>query len=200
MKLDSNKKNIIGFIGDSVPIIIDNVKNYEAFQMSRCSYFSIKSDTPAPGWMLNIENFRIPFLMMGLSGVIMSPSTKSPTFDSPQSFSDLFESIESHESLYIDTDDIWLPNIFFSRGNNKRGNVFRIPVALFQLAMNFRIDIISEKIFIELSSEHLDSIEFSPSETKSLSTWMKQEIDQAREEYKQNPQKRLERDLPNNTG
>jgi hypothetical protein len=122
-------------IKDTVPVLIDSVKDLEGFKMARCMYFSIECDTPSTGWQLELESGDLPFLMLGLSGIITRP-VKGHNFKSVEDIETLFESIEMHENLFIDINDIWLPLIVL-QDNVKRSSVYRIPFELFNIAYDY---------------------------------------------------------------
>ncbi|MHC4359021.1 MAG: hypothetical protein ACYSTQ_09520 [Planctomycetota bacterium] len=65
----------------TIPIIIDDIKRYDKFRMSRCTFFSIAYDLPSPDWVLELEDSSIPFFLLGLSGIIWKPMGKRKIFD-----------------------------------------------------------------------------------------------------------------------
>lgn len=177
----------------TIPVIIDDVKKLENFNMSRCTYFSIQCDTPSPGWALTIQNIHISFLMMGISGIIYSPDDGSDKFDHPDKFEKVFSIIESHESLYVDINDIWIPNLFFTIGKQKRGSVYRIPLDVFLVALAFRENTSSLKGLVKACDKHPKGAIFQDDETSAFSIWSKKQIDKAKKFYRSNPQKKLHR-------
>lgn len=82
---------------NSVPIIIDDIKEYEEFKMSRCSYFSIECDDLAEGWGLGLSNLNIPFMMIGLQGIITTQINTSGLFDNASDIENLFNLIEDND-------------------------------------------------------------------------------------------------------
>lgn len=177
----------------TIPVIIDDVKKLKKFGMSRCTYFSIQCDTPSPDWTVSIQNIQISFFMMGISGIIYSPADSSDRFDHPDKFEKIFEIIESHENLYIDINDIWIPNRFFIIGKQKRGSVYRLPQDVFSVALAFRENTASLKDLDKACGKHPKGAIFQDDETRSFSIWSQIQIDDAKSFYKNNPQKKLHR-------
>jgi len=166
----------------SVPLLIDDTKKYDTFQMARCTYFSIECDVPSPGWQLGIGSEPIPFLMFGLSGIVFKPFGKDPIFPSPDSIDSLFNTIEENPSLFIDTNDIWLPNEIFPL-SPKRGEVYRVDYDLFKAAYLFREDKISENKFLKICRELKGRVHYSPEESESFIGWAKRQIAEAKDRY-----------------
>ncbi len=167
----------------TIPIIIDDIKRYDKFHMSRCTFFSIAYDLPSPDWVLELEDSSIPFFLLGLSGIIWKPMGKKKVFDSCDSISQLFDKIEEHPELYVDTNDIWLPNRSFKDLPHKRGFVYRVKVKLFTEALRYREDQISQKQFLASCSGLKGSVSFSKKETDSFRKWTTEQVEEARELY-----------------
>lgn len=105
----------------SIPIMVDDVKNYINFNMTRCSYFSIECDLPSSGWILELKKRDIPFYLISLSGVIEGPVGDNYIFNSSELIEELFDIVEEIPELFIDVNDIWLPNLLFKYSLLKRG-------------------------------------------------------------------------------
>ncbi len=55
-----------------VPVLIETpARSY--FPMVRCHYLSIEYDTPRAGWGISLGGSMMPFLMLGLAGIIQQP-------------------------------------------------------------------------------------------------------------------------------
>ena len=178
----------------TVPIAIDSVKHIETYNMTRCTYFSIENSAPAPGWTLSLQDINIAFIMMDLSGVITSPPGAS-RFDNPDHLDRLFEVVEQKEELYVDTNDIWIPNALFNRSGGKiqRGDVYRIGFDLFRVAFMLKEEARSDEEFLR-RMRHLNTpevLEFSIDETAALRDWNERQIDINKAYYHDNPQKKL---------
>lgn len=168
-----------------IPVIIDDVKNYRNFSMTRCTYFTIECDVPSPNWILGLENKSIPFVLIGLSGVVFKPIGDSALFPSAESIEELFNTIETSPSLYIDTNDLWLPNVLFQTPQ-RRGQVYRVGNRLFNEAYLFREEKISEDYFLRRCSHLKPEIRHSEKETLSFENWGKSEIEKAKGLYPKN--------------
>lgn len=176
-----------------IPIVIDDIKNYKTFNWIRATYFSIECDTPSPGWQLGIGNATIPFLMIGLSGIIYQPHDGSDKFDSPQKIENLFNAIEDFGRVFIDINDIYLPNSYIRVDGPMRGAVFRIPFNAFDSALKYKNGFLGKDQF-EKQCKNFQSPSFEGKETDSIKKWGRVQIKEARAIYHHNPnQMRLKR-------
>ena len=167
----------------SVPVFIDDRKAAAVLALTRCTYFSIESDGPSDAWRLELKKQRIPFLLLGLSGVITAPSRRRPFFDSPASIDGLFETIESTPGLFVDINDIWLPNALFGNRPAARGDVYRIDAHLFLKAQNFRVGRLTPPSFGAIGEGRTESLRFSEVETRVFKEWSSSHIKAARAKY-----------------
>ncbi|MBW8041340.1 MAG: hypothetical protein FVQ85_15250 [Planctomycetes bacterium] len=181
-------------ISERVPIVIDDVKRLKTFSMSRCIYFSIECDSPSPGWTLRIRNRKIPFLLVALSGIILEP-IDGGLFRTPDKLEQLFENIEkdSDEGIYVDTNDLWIPNFIFDRKNLKPGSVYRVAFKLFKAAYDFRNQILSQQEYVGQCKKYGWKARYSASETKALGLWQKKHIDETKERHEKHPELTLRR-------
>ena len=174
----------------SIPIIIDDVKRYGNFRMTRCTYFTIECDTLSPEWILELGELGIPFYPLGLSGIIWKPIGDKDIFDSIDLIDELFDAIEKNPSLYVDTNEIWLPNFLFRHPSNttchKRGSVYRVENDLFRTAYFFTSDRIPERDFLKTCEKNIERIRYSEEETKSFSEWEQTQISRAKQTYPKN--------------
>jgi len=169
----------------TIPVIIDDVKDQAGFQMSRCTYFSIASNVPSPDITLD-RRINLPSIMVGFISVICRPSNRSMLFDKPDKISGLLERVEKNQGLYVDINDLWLPNFIFDEENRKRSSVYRIDTELFRLAFNYQNEIISDEDFIKFCRDMKLTADFSPKETIAFSKWGREQIEHARKYYKEN--------------
>lgn len=174
----------------SIPIMIDDVKKSNSFQMSRCTYFSIASNLPSTE-ITQDPVLKIPSFMIGFTSLICYPMGHSKLFDKSEEISNLFEAVEKVEGLYVDINDIWLPNFVLDEKNRKRGRVFRILPELFKLAYDYQNGVISDDEFIKTCAEKNFHTEYSPEETEAFRQWGLEQIEHARKYYKDNPSKWL---------
>jgi hypothetical protein len=174
-----------------VPVVVDDVKCYGKFKITRCTYFTIECDAPSSNWVLELEKKSIPFLLIGLSGLIVRPIGGGRLFESSDSLDELFNTIESHPSLYVDINDLWLPNKLF-QGVPHRGDVYRVGIELFHVAYLYREERISEDQFSRQCSERKGNIRFSKKETRSVENWSRFQIQKAKDSFPKNKGLRLE--------
>lgn len=178
----------------SIPVVIDSVKQLSTFQMTRCSYFSIECDIPSTGWNLDLGRPpKIPFLMLGLSGIIYQPMGGGKYFDSPEQLEELFMIFDDSDDLYIDVNDIWLPNAFFeNKINHERGNVFRVGLSLFKIAYRFQKDGFDQGL-IEHFMEFRQELRYCKVETDILREWNKDRVEESIGDYREHPELQLPR-------
>ncbi len=179
----------------TVPITVDSVKETDSYRMTRCTYFSIECSEPAPGWSLRTSDIDVQFFMIGLSGVITAPPGGDQFFDTPDQLDHLFNVIEQNKALYVETNDIWLPNDLFLKSGMKphRGQVYRIGGTLFRAAYLLKEDIRSDDEFmLRIKDMNIpEFVKYSENETEALMVWNKKLIDINREYYHANPEKKL---------
>jgi len=171
----------------SIPVMVDDVKEFKNFRMTRCTYFSIECDTPSAEWMMELKDREVPFYLFGLSGIIREPIGTKTAFDSPQAIDELFETIEKTPELFVDINDIWLPNFLFENTPTERGTVYRIKERLFLEADRFRDDRISVDRFLKICEELRDHISYSDTETESFKEWASSQIEMAKKVFPKNP-------------
>ena len=160
----------------TIPIVVDSVKNLNAYEMTRCTYFSIESIESSPGWILHSDDIDINFFMTGLSGVITSPQDDGLLFDTQDKLDHLFNAIDEHNNLYVDVNDVWLPNELFKEKKHtdpERGDVFRIGHELFKLAYTLKEEANTDEYFLHRINqlEIPKTLIFSEQETSELSKW-----------------------------
>lgn len=141
-----------------IPVMVDDVKNIEKMKFTRCTYFSIQCDTPSFNWFLETNIGTLPFLLLGLSGIIYCPLGEAYKFTLPNQIEELFDLADKQEGLYIDINDIWLPNMAFPNEIAKRGAAYRVYIEIFKNALKFREHQISFKTLEEICSEYPEGI------------------------------------------
>jgi len=174
---------------NTVPVMVDALR---AGRLVRLNYFCIECDTPRPGWALNLADASFPFLLLGLSGVILCPFD-SLTFDTPNQIDGLFERLEGELGFSVAIGDLWLPETMF-REELTGGLVFRIDLKLFQQAYAlretyFKTGGVEGKSSWSAVVEQLGDFripEFSPVETAAFSEWSQRQIANAKEHYPKN--------------
>ena len=176
----------------SVPLVIDDVKRMRDFEMSRCIYFSIECDVPWAGWTMDISKNRIPFLMVGLSGIIYVPAA-GREFDEPEEFESLFNLIEKQKDIYVETNDLWIPNFAFSKSPVQRGEIYRIGEKFFHDAYKYRENIISADKFIGRCTKSEWQALYSAKETKAWSKWNHNKIQEAKQYHERHSKENLKK-------
>jgi hypothetical protein len=156
-----------------LPIIIDDQKNFDDFNMTRCSYYTIECEDPVGNWEMKLRERNIPCHLLGISGVIFKPIGEKRYFESPEDIDELFDSIE-RDPYYIDSDYIWLPNLLLKEA--KRGQVYRITNDLLNKAIQFKDKRITINEFKSYCKEYMESISPSEKETETFNKWEEYQI------------------------
>jgi hypothetical protein len=185
--LDESEKT--RWLPTTAPIIVDTVRTGG---LVRLNYLCIECDTPKTGWGLNIARQSFPFLLLGLSGVVLHP-LDSLIFDTPNRIESLFETLEEKLGFDIAIGDLWLPESMLGE-TLAAGSVFRIDLTLFQRAYTLRETSWKTRSHEEQSSwraafDQLGNLpvpEFSRLETEAFSQWSEQQIADASERNQKN--------------
>lgn len=189
----------------SVPVIADSLPRSSLDALARCSYFTITVDEPNLG-ILTVNNLQVPFLMLGLSGILIRPSDpQSSTFDSPDLLDDLIKLVESVEGISVETEYLWLPTALLDRACfaaaasespsktvAKRGDVFRVAQKLFANALAAMRQVSEFRRIRDLAHDtsgdnHPDqSIKYSPAETTAFQAWSQMHVISSQNFQRQN--------------
>lgn len=185
-----------------IPVLVDDVKHLEDFNMTRLTFFTIDATTAVDDWVALLRERGIPFLLLGLSPVIHRPIVAPTRFTSPGQIDELFKVIEDIEGLVVETAHIWLPNFLFEEDGGRwdlspsgegsgamRGAVWRVSLGLFGKALLFQREVISGASFArqcrELMKSSVAPVEHSPEETAVFRVWSTAQIDAARSNFAQ---------------
>jgi hypothetical protein len=182
-----------------IPVLIDDVKSLDGFNMTRCTFFTIDAEAAVDDWVALLRGRGIPFLLMGLSALIHRPEVDVRRFSESDQIDSLFNRIEQSGGLVVESGHIWLPNEMFGmygketkhRSPNdpavQRGAVWRISVGLFQMALQFEREVFSSEQYTEdclaaLKAE-LPALEYSADESDVFRSWSAAQIEAARIQY-----------------
>ena len=143
--------------------------------------------------MLNIGGEGLPFLMLGLIGIVTRPFG-AERFNSIDLIEDLFKRIEDDANLLIEIDDIWLPIFLFDNIDIKplTGHVYRIKSSMFNLALSFREGRLDFESFISQCRQLERPLFLSETETLSFSQWRELQVQNAIKQYPKNSELKLE--------
>lgn len=167
---------------EDVPVFIDSVKTLRGFEMTRCNYLSIECDEPQPGWELDISGTRLPFLLLGLSGIVVRPP-RGERFHTPEDIEHLFRLIEDEGGLLVDIEDVWIPNFLLGDEDPAPGSVYRMNARAFTAATQFREGRMDLEEFLGLCRELPDPLAWSGEETEAFLAWREEHMSHAVEEY-----------------
>lgn len=154
----------------SIPVMVDDRKDIGRFKMTRVAYFYIESIEPSPDIPIDHQNLGIPVLLLQFSGLLYKPIGKKEYFEKSEQIEELFLTVERYESLYVDSDNVWIPNNLFDK-RPERGDIYRVPFGLFiKLYLLCRDDATLDIGISRLKYKH-KLIKFSKSETIAFAKW-----------------------------
>ena len=120
---------------DNVPVIIDAARGKGKGALIRCVYLTIEGIGPSPDWSLHMSNTKIPYIMLGFTGIIHRP-IKGKIFNSPKRIADLVDAIEEQGEFFVDTNGVWLPRRSFKK-MPRAGDVWRVPFVTFKFGFMY---------------------------------------------------------------
>ena len=181
---------MIDFRVDDIPVSVETLSR-PYFPMVRCNYLYIECDEPRPGWTIGIGAGRLPFLMLGLVGIIQTPFD-APRFSEYRHVDELFERIEGSGFL-VHFADIWLPHFVFGPREPHVGDVYRIDVRVFKMAQSFRDGGVTQEHFLDGLRDLTDrvGVTFSEEETRSFLAWSVENLLAARNQPDKSPELKL---------
>jgi hypothetical protein len=171
-----------------VPILVET-PGRPYFPMVRCHYISIEYDTPLAQWSIEMGGgSTLPFLMLGLSGIVLQPFG-APRFASYGLIESFFQNIEDSVGLSINFEDIWLPTFLFTR-TLRVGDVYRVGSSLFLLGWTYRDARLPQQEFEADCKRLSEEIAYSDEETRSFNAWCVEQIAMA--EHREPKDRRLQ--------
>ncbi|MEA3211689.1 MAG: hypothetical protein QOE70_4746 [Chthoniobacter sp.] len=176
----------------TVPLIVDSITSSEEFDMARLIFFYIDAEESLDQWWLGLDGESIPFLMLGLAGIIVVPDG-GDEFTNPQQIRDFFDRIETlpNREMRVETGDVWVPRSLLTARYETaaRGDVFRVSFRLFGDSYSFRAGRIDREKFEHVMRDRAIEATFSEVETKAFREWSASEIGRSRE--RMNPELKL---------
>lgn len=163
----------------TIPVIVDAIKGEGQEALVRCTYFSVECTRPSPGWVLDLnETVKVPFIMLGLQGLIHKPLGRAKLFSSPELINELFNLIDDTEAFFVDTNEVWFKVSDMPKAS--RGMVFRVSFELFTYGLRLASLSENEPIKTEVTGQ----ASLSRAEHKAFSAWASLQVDDARENFK----------------
>ena len=175
-----------------IPVIVDAIKTHESFPMVRCNYLSVECDFPNPRWTIGIGGEDLPFMMLGLVGIITRP-IGAETFYNINLIENLYNKIEDEAGLFIEVDDIWLPMLLLhsAKIEPELGDVYRIDSDVFTEAFAFREGRIDQETFLSQIKQIERPLVLSAEETVVFKQWRGLQIQKAKAQYPKNDNAKL---------
>lgn len=182
----------------TIPVLLDVVKQLDEFDMTRFTFFIINSTASVEDWITQLGAKAVPFLLFGVSAVVYRPNRRAKRFLSSETIDHMFHQIEEVDGLFVDSEHIWLPNFLLKLTNYdlssideqqylQRGAVWRVRLQLFQVALLFQRELIDSEEFSKrcrnLEQRMQTMIDYSPVETEAFRAWSTQQISDAIENY-----------------
>lgn len=184
-----------------IPLLVDDLKRLDdgAFEMTRCTFFTVEVAGAVHDWVADLTRREIPFLLFGPAIVLHRPDTRRTRFTDPDSVTVLLDAVESAEGLLVETGHVWLPNFLLQSCLGEdcvrdpaacRGEVIRVRVPLFQVALRFLQGAIGTERFASGCRDLLEGarpdeplLEQSEEESAVFREWTRLQIDEARDNY-----------------
>jgi len=154
----------------SIPVMVDDRKELGEFEMTRAAYYYVEAVEPLPDIPIDHSNLGISVLALEFSGVIHRPTGTEAYFERADQIEALFRRVERHPALYVDSDNIWIPNKLFDK-RPERGDIFRVPFGLFRRLYALCRDDATLDAGISRFSDAPERILFSETETKAFAQW-----------------------------
>ncbi|UCF79560.1 MAG: hypothetical protein JSW03_04770 [Candidatus Eiseniibacteriota bacterium] len=175
----------------TIPVMVDDRKDVGDFKMTRVTYFYVESTEPSPDIPIDDRTLGIPMLPLEFSGVLHRPSNKKELFETPDQIEGLFRTVEAHESLYVDSDNIWIPNELFDK-TPERGDIYRVPFDLFAMLYPLCRNDASLDAGLSGISEAGIVVSFSEIETTAFARWSEGVVENLRAAYPKSENLKLE--------
>ena len=169
----------------TVPVMIDDRKNISNFKMTRVTYFYIEAIEPSPDIPLKKTSIGSSILTLEFSGVIYKPLGRSSRFKTAKQIEKLFQGVERHETLYVDSDNIWIPNLLFNKPP-KRADIFRVPFELFARLYTLCKDDATLAAGINQIEDSSGLITLSEEESSAFAEWTTGIVTDAKAAYPKN--------------
>ena len=169
----------------TVPVMVDDRKDVGEFQMTRATYFYVEAVELSPDIPIDHVSLGMPVLPLEFSGVIYKPFGTAEQFETPEQFEELFQVVEQHKALYVDSDNIWIPNDLLDKAA-ERGNIYRVSFDLFaQLYPLCRGDATMDADMTQIDGKS-GLVTFSRIETQAYEKWTKGIVADAKATYHMN--------------
>jgi hypothetical protein len=181
---------VIDFRVDDIPVSVETLSR-PYFPLVRCNYLYVECDEPRPDWTIGIGAGRLPFLMLGLVGIIQTPFD-APRFSEPRHVDELFERLEG-SGFVVQFADIWLPHFVLGPREPHVGDVYRVDVRVFKMAQFFREGGVTQEHFLDSLQGLTDrvGVSFSEEETRAFVAWSLESLSAARDQPDKNPELKL---------
>jgi hypothetical protein len=174
----------------SVPVMVDDRKDIGEFLMTRVAYFYVEAVEPSPDIPVDHRNLDISVLPLEFSGVLHKPIDMKEYFETPAQIEELFRTVERHSTLYVDSDNIWIPNKLFDK-KPERGDVYRVPADVFiKLYALCRDDATLGAGISRFRGKH-NLIQFSEIETIAFAKWINGILEDVKASYPKNDRLKL---------
>ncbi|NND34132.1 MAG: hypothetical protein HKN76_16210 [Saprospiraceae bacterium] len=179
----------------SIPLVVDVIRMIDGYEMVRCAYYSIESETPLLDTEIEIEGKNNPFLFIQMEAIFLGSPDRLDHFNSTSDIDAMYEFAERHDGIFVDINDVWVPLTWFDQTEIKSGMVFRIPIDKFISCWKFRHNHIAVEVFLAEEIKEIRTkqkalarpyLVHSKGETSTFEEWTQQQISQSREIYQNN--------------
>lgn len=177
----------------TIPVILDGmVREGGPGYVGRCVYFSIVADEPRTNWTLGLEMERIPFVMLGLQGIIHRPvEADEEEFIHPWLLEKLIRRVEEQAGMSVETEFLWLPGWLLEQAwsvspatereapQPTRGSLFRVAAPLFAAAFRAARDGTGFDTLwegeVRVGEGPEPALRYSPVETEAVRRWSREQ-------------------------
>lgn len=177
--------------GESIPVMVDDRKDVGEFKMTRTAYFYIEALEPSPDIPIDHRNLGIPVLPLEFSGVICKPTDTEKHFERPDQIEELYQAVERHKWLYVDSDNIWIPNKLFNK-TPVRGEIYRVPFNVFIRLYSLCRDDATLAASITRFADKDNLVIYSEIETIAFTEWANGIVENVRAAYPKNERLKLQ--------
>jgi hypothetical protein len=169
----------------TVPLFLDSMNPSGSATFVRCTYFCIDCQMPQAGWSLELNGGSLPILLLGMSGIILSP-LEGGSFTNPQQIERLFDAIEQTDGSMVEVNDVLVPAWLLLGREQTRGEVFRADFDFFRTAFAFRSGRLSNEEYLRQTERAHSPLVFSAEETLAFRTWERNIINEVKRDYPKN--------------
>ena len=166
------------------PVTVDALRHRDEILMVRCLYLTVEAEDEAWDVPLALETSDVPFLVLGLSGVLCMPRGDAAGFDR-EAVEAMIGAVDTHEGLYVQTADFWLPIdvVPDDRGPPTRGTTYLVRPRLLLLALAHHGGELTDEELVERAAEFAEGVRYDGAIDTAFSEWRHHEMESVTRKY-----------------